>query len=323
MFAGVHGTVRHRDRPRGFRMTHMAQPRRLALVLAALLTTAAPVLVQPPAAVAAPPPVLREKSGDNAYQRYLEVLKKWTQQPVVRSELAVYTNRERPNEYPAEPDGLTGIAEYSYDYKNRQLSYNQNGEYLKQPDGTCYTKLFTRDTEWKQRDEGTCFYKGRYKISDGLIPGGLTREQSDKFVGYLNKTKFITVHEVRSVERNGKKYDRYIADYGPVKTSMGYYGLITFDHAFKQTGLDQEDHVYGTIGAIGQGMRVVLYVDPDKNLPVYEELEDTPIRDQDGNPRKMEAYRLRQIELWFGDKATSYDVKTTGKPQIDWPREED
>jgi hypothetical protein len=147
------------------------------------------------------------------------------------------------------------------------------------------------------------------QIGDSVAPGGLSPEQMNAFISYLDGVPgLIEVSPPTSVRgRDGKQYIQLDVSLNPQdpRWDVGArMGAAFLNAAFAQTGISPHDHPYSIGSNEGQGRAMRYFVDPQTLLPAYAVMSYTRPQGLDGTP--------------IGDLPNSYKVY-----QYSWPDELD
>ncbi len=243
-------------------------------------------------------------------------------------------------------EGLSKTADTGFDYKTKKFSLNREDTVRTGRPGGSGFSYKTRcvdgksysfnefEKKWSQARFDNCKLQVAIgDIGDGIHIFGLDEKQADAVSKYFTQD-FPNVIQVPKLELKtkpgdgNKKYLRFEVNYMPVKSGMyGYLGLQHFTWAFKATGLDYKTHPYLSKGGLGQGLHVVLYVDPSTGLPVYSQQSNIPPFDAQGKPQSLTdsrvGYRDDRYQYFFGKEFPQLDMNTTSTITLDWPREDD
>ncbi|QWF82297.1 hypothetical protein [Amycolatopsis sp. CA-230715] len=134
--------------------------------------------------------------------------------------------------------------------------------------------------------------------SDGVAPGGLSQEDADKFISYLDGIPglFTMAKPTKAQGKDGKTYlqlDVTLAPTNPVKPELekehsarteDRLGAGFLDAAFRQTGKKPGDYPYSIDIAPVQGRQMRYFIDPATLLPAYSVTWATTPQKLDGTP---------------------------------------
>ncbi|UMP01358.1 hypothetical protein [Amycolatopsis sp. EV170708-02-1] len=167
------------------------------------------------------------------------------------------------------------------------------------------------------------------RVTDGLAPYGLSPQETDKFLSYLDQVPdLIQVARPEAVTgKDGRKYVQLDVTLVPQPDGMDdRKGTAFLNAAFAQTGKSPFDHPYSINIGVYQGFKKRYFLDPVTLLPAYGVSLSTPRLDLGGapvttGPQPEIAYSLDQY-TW--PETIDPDAKRTegGPPVVphhEWP----
>jgi hypothetical protein len=167
--------------------------------------------------------------------------------------------------------------------------------------------------------------------ADGVATGGLSADEADKFISYLDHINgLLTMQQPQAVRgSDGKTYiqldvtlkpqDPQLPDNAEKLTASGPF----FEAAFAQTGKEPSSYPYdfGNGSTVGRQMRY--YIDPSTLLPAYSVMMATPPITTDGSPASAansDAGRYTLYEYSFPEQLDPQAMKASGTPVMPFRR---
>ncbi|SDM39068.1 hypothetical protein [Allokutzneria albata] len=209
--------------------------------------------------------------------------------------------------------------EGGYDYSRRKFAYHDHSGYV------CLEGVKFEVTRRGDRiDRGSCAVPHPLdwdsKVGNGMLPGGLTPEQAQAFLGYLRTVQgFLDPGKPTWVERQGKQYVRLPVVFRTVQTSIGRAGTQNFIWAFQKTKLSFDGHVYTAGGSGDAQVEAVFYLDPTTLLPGYSE---SIVYDTQNDPSGSKG-QVRRVEYVWDGTLPAPDPETMSRQPapLTWPAE--
>lgn len=206
------------------------------------------------------------------------------------------------------------------DYETKQIVYAYESDFMGRRDRTrCHGGVqddyLAVSQKWERTADTTSCTKDKLysDTTDGFNAGGLNTAQAETFVSYLRShTGLLNVKNLELAERKGKQYLHFTVTMNQIEVKGTKFAAQWLMFAFKETGLNPDDHPYGYAGAGGEGFTLEYYVDPTTSLPTYSEL--TALASPgDGSDSVAGDYHYR---VQYDFTASTFDATTANNADI-------
>lgn len=157
--------------------------------------------------------------------------------------------------------------------------------------------------------------------SDGIATGGLTSEEADKFISYLDGIPgLFTMEKPQPVQgKDGKTYiqldvriSQQDSKFEGVETAIGA-GFL--NAAFAQTGKHPYEYPYSIDIGPGQGRQMRYYIDPETLLPAYSVMMSLPPVKLDGTIANDLPQSYDVFQYSFPDQLDPQAMQADGPPK--------